>query len=172
MAGRRSAGWVLVIVGALAGAAGFFIAGFQIHLWIVGGILLISGLVLLFTSKVLRDLGVDEVQMPSMRGAVDSLGASARYMNQQTRLSRLQREGVKARIKIIEQGPTGEFFNNDPLYSFEVDVMPEGLPGYRVEGYQQFVSRVMLPRIKPGATFVGYADRETPEEIYITWSEF
>jgi hypothetical protein len=171
MAVKGGAGWSLVALGAAAGVVGFFVPLVNLMLWITGGVLIASGLVMVWIMGKVAVVTKDLPPMPTMRESINRMDAGTLFLRQQTRLDTLKSGGIAAKVKILDFKPAGIQFNNDPFYLFDLAVMPEGLPGYGVKEYLQCVSPVMLPRIKAGETYHAWVDREDSTRLVITWAD-
>jgi hypothetical protein len=171
MAVKSGAGWVMVVLGAGVGVAGFFVPLVHGILWVTGAVLIATGFVMVWVMGKVAVVTKDLPPMPTMREAANRMDAGALFLRQQTRLDTLKSEGLPARVKILGFEPAGMQFNNDPFYIFDLAVMPEGLPGYGVKEYLQCVSPVMLPRIKAGGTYHAWVDPRDSTRLIITWAD-
>ncbi|MCX7021978.1 MAG: hypothetical protein NTW26_06865 [bacterium] len=171
MAGKGGAGWIMAVIGAGVGVAGFFVPMAQVVLWITGGALIAGGLLMVWVLGKVAVATKDLPPMPTMRESINRMDAGALFLRQQTRLDMLKSGGRPARVKILDFKPAGIQFNNDPFYIFDLAVMPEGLPSYGVREYLQCVSPVMLPRIKAGGTYHAWVDSEDSTRLIITWAD-
>lgn len=166
-------GVLMTVIGVVLLVLGILGIGERLTFIIVGAAFIPGGLFMAWMGKWLMGLfkGIPEPPSlgQSLKSASASMNAASQMLAAQTQAQSLGISGLDATAQVMAVRDTGTLINYDPVVEMDLLVTRGEAPPYPVMNHRQIVSKILIGRLIPGASFKAKVDPANPNVLQISW---